>query len=134
MTSAKQTSISRSESTPNVAKYIYNMTACSPPFSLKIPLVLISSSAIANHDVIITIITIIFLLGLTPSFLAARGSRLCRSRAQVSRAVTLQRKIRDCSQSIYNCNQSIMMEILTLCHGIPLRSGAQFISSFRNNT
>ena len=35
-------------------------TACSPPFSSKIRLVLISSSAIANHDVIITIITIIF--------------------------------------------------------------------------
>ena len=40
---------------------------------IKIRLVLISSSAIAKHAVIITIITIIFFLGLTPSFLAARG-------------------------------------------------------------
>ena len=43
--------------------------------SLKIRLVLISSSAIANHDVIIAIETrrekTHFLLGLTPSFLAA---------------------------------------------------------------
>ena len=63
-------------------------------FSLKIRLVLISSSAIANHEVIIPII---FLLGLTPSFHAARGfaARVLRFR----RAVTLQRKIRDCSQS-----------------------------------
>ena len=38
-------------------------------FSLKIRLVLISSSAIANHDVTITT----EILGLTPSFLATRG-------------------------------------------------------------
>ena len=61
-------------------------------FSLKIRLVLISASAIANHD------------GLGPDdtlvSLVYRGSRLCRSRAWVSRAVTLQRKIRGCSQSI----------------------------------
>ena len=37
-------------------------------------------------------------LVLTPSFIAARGSRL--RLAWVSCAVTLQRKIRDCSQSI----------------------------------
>ena len=54
-------------------------TACSPPFSLKIRLVLISSSAIANHDVIITIITIIF--SSRAYALVSRGSRLCRSRA-----------------------------------------------------
>ena len=48
-------------------------------FSLKIRLVLISASVIANHDVML----------------------LCRSRAWVSRAVTLQRKIRDCSQSSF---------------------------------
>ena len=42
-------------------------------FSLKIRLVLISSSAIANHDVIIAIRDFFFLLGLTPLFLAARG-------------------------------------------------------------
>ena len=49
-------------------------------FSLKIRLVFISSSAIANHDVIITIRDW-DQTRLTPSFLAARGSRLCRSRA-----------------------------------------------------
>ena len=46
-------------------------------FSLKIRLVLISSSAIPNHDVIITETRrereIFFLLGLTPSFLSAPG-------------------------------------------------------------
>ena len=50
-------------------------TACSPPFSLKIRLVLISSSAIANHDVIITIetrrektVSYFFFSGLRPRF------------------------------------------------------------------
>ena len=43
-------------------------------FSLKIRLVLVSSSAIANHDVIIAItVFFFFLLWLTPSLLAARG-------------------------------------------------------------
>ena len=71
-------------------------------FSLKIRLVLISSSAIANHDVIITIRDLdqtrkdgllFFLLGLTPSFLAAPGfaARVLRLRV----AVTLQIKLRD---------------------------------------
>ena len=55
-------------------------------FSLKIRPVLFSSSAIANHDVIIYA-------------LVSRDKRPRHSRALVSRAVTLQRKIRDCSQS-----------------------------------
>ena len=48
-------------------------------FSLKICLVLTSSSAIANNDVIITIRD--YALVSRGSRLAARGSRLCRSRA-----------------------------------------------------
>ena len=36
----------------------------------------------------------------TPSFIATRSFAARRSRAWVSHAVTLQRKIRDCSQSI----------------------------------
>ena len=60
-------------------------------FSLKIRPVLISSSAIANHEVIIQ--------GLRRDALVSRDKRPRRSRAQVSSAVTLQRKIRDCSQS-----------------------------------
>ena len=60
-------------------------------FSLKIRPVLISSSAIANHDVIMQ--------GLRRDALVSRDKRPRRSRAQVSRAVALQRKIRDCSQS-----------------------------------
>ena len=77
-------------------------------FSLKIGLVLISSSAIANHDVIITKGNetrrekTVSIFSSRTYALVSRGSRLCRSRAQVSRAVTLQKKkkkIRDCSQS-----------------------------------
>ena len=55
-------------------------------FSLKIRQVLISSSAIANHDVIIT-----------PSILAARGFAARACLAFVCR--NFARKIRDCSQS-----------------------------------
>ena len=39
-------------------------------------------------------------LVLTPSFIAAHGFAACRSRAWVSCAITVQTKIRDCSQSI----------------------------------
>ena len=56
-------------------------------FSLKIPLVLISASAIANHDVMLRLC-------------CAYALVYRRSRAWVSRAVTLQRKVSDCSQSI----------------------------------
>ena len=53
-------------------------------FSLKICLVLISASAIANHDV---------MLRLCYAYaLVYRGSRLRRSRVWVSRAVTLREK------------------------------------------
>ena len=44
--------------------------------------------------------------------LVSRGSRLCRSRPQLSRAVTLQRKIRDCSQSRY---------LVPPCPSLPLK-------------
>ena len=52
-------------------------------FSLKIRLVLISFSAISSRAYA----------------LVSRGSRFCRSRPWVLRAVTLHRKIKDCSQS-----------------------------------
>ena len=93
-------------------------------FSLKIRLVLISSSAIANLDVVITIrdldetrkelclfLFLFFLLGLTPSFLAARG--LIRH----SRAATLQRKIRDCSQSTLSRAHSFLTEKVAVVPG-----------------
>ena len=66
-------------------------------FSLKIRLVLISASAIANHDVTIRDWDetrkegFFFLLRLTPSFIAARAFT-----ARVLVSVTWQRKIRDC--------------------------------------
>ena len=78
-------------------------TACSPPFLLKSVQFLISSSAIANHDVIIQGSrrdekSLIF--SSRAYALVSRGKRLRHSHAEVLRAVTLQRKIRDCSQSI----------------------------------
>ena len=81
-------------------------------FSLKICLVLISASAIANNDVMLRLCY--------ASALVYRCSRLRRSRPWVSRAVTLQRKIRDRSQSIVIL---ICILRLTLCKNARLSFG-----------
>ena len=83
----------------------YKQAACSSPFLLKSVQFLVSSSAIANHDVIIQgsrrdekRLSLIF--SSRGYALVSRGKRLRRSRGQALRVVTLQRKIRDCSQSM----------------------------------
>ena len=75
----------------------YYLDCLQSALSLKIRLVLMSSSsAIANP----------------------RFSRLCRSRAQVSLAVTLQRKIRDCSRLLLPERWHNSSNITDSCFGI----------------
>ena len=73
-------------------------------FFLKIRLVLISASVIANHDVMLRLCY--------ADALVYHGSRLSRSGAWVSRAVTLQRKIRNLL-AVY-CNTDLHIYILRL--------------------
>ena len=80
-------SIDFHSSVPFVSK---PQTAYSPSFLLK-------SVQFLSHPARLQTTTL--LLQLRRDFFLSGGSRLRRSRAQVSRAVALQRKIRDCSQS-----------------------------------
>ena len=85
---------------------IFGLDCLQSSFSLKLRLVLISSSALANND----------------------------DSAQVSRAVTLQRKIRDCSQSIFGLISDVFYrssiksnKIMTLRRGFRLSVVLNFL-------